>query len=62
MYLLDTLATLCSLAGIKPPATNEGLSLEPVLKGVHRRFETPLVFIVEEPSRECAVLDAVTGS
>ena len=33
VYLLDTLATLCGLAGIKPPATNEGLSLEPVLKG-----------------------------
>lgn len=33
VYLLDTLATLCSLAGIQPPATNEGISLEPVLKG-----------------------------
>ena len=32
-YLLDTLATLCSLAGIKAPATNEGLSLKPVLMG-----------------------------
>ena len=33
VYLLDTLATLCSLAGIQPPATNEGISLKPVLKG-----------------------------
>ena len=32
-YLLDTLATLCSLAGIKPPDTNEGISLKPVLMG-----------------------------
>ncbi|MDP6035901.1 MAG: sulfatase-like hydrolase/transferase, partial [Verrucomicrobiota bacterium] len=32
-YLLDTLATLCSFAGIKTPATNEGLSLKPVLMG-----------------------------
>ena len=33
VYLLDTLATLCSLAKINPPITNEGISLEPVLKG-----------------------------
>ncbi len=33
VYLLDTLATLCGLAGIKAPATNEGLSLKPVLMG-----------------------------
>jgi arylsulfatase A-like enzyme len=33
IYLLDILATLCSLAGIKPPVTNEGISLEPVLMG-----------------------------
>ena len=33
VYLLDTLATLCSLAGIQPPATNEGISLTPVLMG-----------------------------
>ena len=33
VYLLDTLATLCSLAGIQPPATTQGISLEPVLKG-----------------------------
>jgi choline-sulfatase len=32
-YLLDTLATLCDFAGIKAPATNEGLSARPVLEG-----------------------------
>jgi choline-sulfatase len=34
LYLLDVLATLCDLAGIDAPATNEGLSLKPVLEGV----------------------------
>ncbi len=33
IYLLDTLATLCDLAGIDAPATNEGLSFKPVLTG-----------------------------
>lgn len=33
IYLLDTLATLCDLAGIPAPATNEGLSFKPVLTG-----------------------------
>ncbi len=33
IYLLDTLATLCDLAGIKPPATNDGLSFRPILEG-----------------------------
>ena len=33
VYLLDTLATLCGLAGIQPPDTNEGISLKPVLMG-----------------------------
>ena len=33
VYLLDVLATLCDLAGIDAPDTNEGLSLGPVLKG-----------------------------
>ncbi|WP_372722479.1 sulfatase-like hydrolase/transferase [Novipirellula sp.] len=32
-YLLDTLATLCDLAGIDPPETNEGISFKPVLEG-----------------------------
>lgn len=33
IYLLDILATLCDLASIQPPATNEGLSFRPVLEG-----------------------------
>ncbi len=33
LYLLDTLATLCDLAGIDIPRTNEGLSAKPVLLG-----------------------------
>ena len=33
VYLLDVLATLCDLAGIEPPETNEGLSFRPVLEG-----------------------------
>lgn len=33
IYLLDVLATLCDLAGIPAPATNEGRSLRPVLEG-----------------------------
>lgn len=33
IYLTDIMATLCSVAGIEPPETNEGLSFLPVLKG-----------------------------
>lgn len=33
VYLLDLLATLCDLAGISAPETNEGLSFKPVLEG-----------------------------
>lgn len=32
-YLLDTLATLCDLAGIPAPESNQGLSFKPVLEG-----------------------------
>ncbi len=32
VYLLDTLATLCDLAGIDAPASNEGVSFKPVLE------------------------------
>ena len=32
-YLLDVLATLCDFAGIAAPASNEGLSVRPVLEG-----------------------------
>ncbi|MEN8773356.1 MAG: sulfatase-like hydrolase/transferase [Akkermansiaceae bacterium] len=33
IYLMDTLATLCDLAGIDPPATNEGKSFKSILTG-----------------------------
>lgn len=33
VYLMDVLATLCDLAGIPPPPTNEGLSFRSVLEG-----------------------------
>jgi len=33
IYLLDTLATLCDLAGIPAPDSNEGASFRPVLEG-----------------------------
>lgn len=33
IYLLDTLATICDLCGVKPPATNEGISFRNVLEG-----------------------------
>ena len=33
IYLLDVLATLCDVAGIPTPETNEGLSFKPVLEG-----------------------------
>ena len=33
VYLLDVLATLCDLAGVAPPESNEGLSFKPILTG-----------------------------
>ncbi|MFM8413972.1 MAG: sulfatase-like hydrolase/transferase [Planctomycetota bacterium] len=33
VYLADVLATLCDIAGIDPPVTNEGTSFLPVLEG-----------------------------
>ncbi len=33
VYLLDVLSTLCDLAGIESPPTNEGMSFKPVLLG-----------------------------
>jgi arylsulfatase A-like enzyme len=33
IYLLDILPTLCDLAGIEIPTTNEGISFKPVLEG-----------------------------
>lgn len=42
IYLLDTLATLCDLAGIKAPATNEGTSFKPVLMGEKKTIRDTL--------------------
>ena len=33
VYLLDSLATLCDLANVEAPPTNEGISFKPVLEG-----------------------------
>jgi len=33
IYLLDTLRTLCDLAGIEAPAVTEGISFKPILEG-----------------------------
>lgn len=33
VYLLDVLATLCDLTGVKPPETNQGISMKPILMG-----------------------------
>lgn len=33
IYLLDVLATLCDLTGVKSPDSNEGISFKPVLEG-----------------------------
>ena len=32
-YLLDVLATICDLTGVKAPESNEGMSIKPVLEG-----------------------------
>ncbi len=36
VYLLDTLATLCDLTGVKAPESNEGISFKPVLVGTQQ--------------------------
>ena len=33
IFLLDVLSTACDLAGIKAPATSEGISFKPVIEG-----------------------------
>ena len=42
IYLLDVLATLCDLAGIPAPESNEGLSFRPVLEGRKRSMRDVL--------------------
>jgi choline-sulfatase len=36
VYLSDVLATMCDLAGVKPPESNEGISFKPVLDGTQQ--------------------------
>jgi arylsulfatase A-like enzyme len=38
IYLLDVLATLCDLAGVPVPASNQGMSFRPVLEGRRDRI------------------------
>ena len=42
VYLTDLLATLCEVAGIEPPASNEGTSFLPVLAGDRPRIRDVL--------------------
>jgi arylsulfatase A-like enzyme len=42
IYLLDVLATLCDLAGIDAPETNEGTSFKPVLTGTQQTIRDVL--------------------
>ncbi len=42
VYLLDVLATLCDLAGVTPPESNEGLSFKPVLEGKQKSIRDAL--------------------
>jgi len=50
-YLLDTLATLCDLAGIQFPATNEGISLKPVLMGERQTIRDSLYGVFSAETR-----------
>jgi arylsulfatase A-like enzyme len=42
VYLADVLATLCEIAGLEPPASNEGTSFLPVLTGERPRIREVL--------------------
>lgn len=42
VYLLDTLATICDLAGVEVPKTNEGISFKPVLEGKQKQIRDTL--------------------
>ena len=42
IYLLDTLSTICELAGIEAPPTNEGTSFAPVLFGKQEKIRDTL--------------------
>lgn len=40
--MADTLATLCDICGIEPPASNEGTSFLPVLRGTQETIRDVL--------------------
>jgi len=42
IYLLDTLRTLCDLAGVEVPTTTEGISFKPVLEGKQEKVRDVL--------------------
>lgn len=42
IYLLDTLSTLCDLAGIEAPDSSEGISFKPVLEGKQETIRSTL--------------------
>jgi choline-sulfatase len=42
IYLLDSLSTICDLAGIRKPATSEGISFKPVLQGKRKTVRDTL--------------------
>ena len=65
IYRMDTLATLCDLARIKAPATNEGTSFKPVLTTLAKRrpSATPSSESTPEaPRLGCAPSEKATGS
>jgi choline-sulfatase len=63
IYLLDVLATLCDLAGIQPPETNEGLSFRPVLEGKQDAVrDVCTASTAAAPSPGCERSSRATGS
>jgi arylsulfatase A-like enzyme len=73
IYLLDVLSTLCDLAGIAPPETNEGTSFKPgltgqkqtvrdVLYGVYSGGTKPGMRSVKKGDWKLIKVDAMNGS
>jgi len=57
IYLLDVLTTLCDLAGIQPPDSNEGISFRPVLEGKQQTVRDVLYGVYcggTKPGMRCA--------
>lgn len=57
VYLLDMLSTLCDLAGLKAPKTNEGVSFKPVLEGKRQTTRDVLYGVYcggTKPGMRCA--------